>query len=235
MRHYGISEKFISLIRGTYQDMKCRVAHAGQLFDSFDVKTGVRQGCILSPFLFLLAIDWIMKTTTAGRRNGIQWTLFDQLEDLDFADDLALLSHNHAQMQDKTTHLETISAGVGLKINKRKTELIKTSTTADNPVMIKEVESFVYLGNVIDGQGGSDRDVKARIGRMHKLTYESSFPCLGYQTMASAKGKPVTVSELHSFLRERGVTFSDYRKHEVSDLVQKAFEIKLPIDPEALK
>ncbi|KAK7100270.1 hypothetical protein V1264_023251 [Littorina saxatilis] len=99
MRHYGIPEKFISLIRGTYQDMKCRVAHAGQLSDSFEVKTGVRQGCILSPFLFLLAIDWIMKTTTAGRRNGIQWTLFDQLEDLDFADDLALLSHNHAQMQ----------------------------------------------------------------------------------------------------------------------------------------
>lgn len=170
MRHYGIPEKFISLIRGTYQDMKCRVAHAGQLSDSFEVKTGVRQGCILSPFLFLLAIDWIMKTTTAGRRNGIQWTLFDQLEDLDFADDLALLSHNHAQMQDKTTHLETISAGVGLKINKRKTELIKTNTTADNPVMIngepiKEVESFVYLGSIIDGQGGSDRDVKARIGK----------------------------------------------------------------------
>ncbi|KAK7093684.1 hypothetical protein V1264_007385 [Littorina saxatilis] len=73
-------------------------------------------------------------------------------------------------MQDKTTHLETISAGVGLKINKRKTELINTNTTADNPVMIngepiKEVESFLYLGSIIDGQGGSDRDVKARIGK----------------------------------------------------------------------
>lgn len=44
----------------------------------------------------------------------------------------------------------------------------------------------------------------------------------------------VSVSESQSFLRERGVTFSDYRKHELSDLVQKAFEIKLPIDPEAL-
>lgn len=43
-----------------------------------------------------------------------------------------------------------------------------------------------------------------------------------------------SVSESQSFLRERGVTFSDYRKHELSDLVQKAFEIKLPIDPEAL-
>nr|KAG5700793.1 hypothetical protein BaRGS_034996 [Batillaria attramentaria] len=51
----------------TYQDMSCRIAHAGQLSESFEVKTGVRQGCLLSPFLFLLVIDWIMKTTT-GRQ-----------------------------------------------------------------------------------------------------------------------------------------------------------------------
>ena len=64
LQHYGIPEKFISLIRSSYEDMACRVIHAGQLTDSFMVKTGVRQGCLLSPFLFLLAIDWIMKKTT---------------------------------------------------------------------------------------------------------------------------------------------------------------------------
>nr|KAG5712763.1 hypothetical protein BaRGS_029818 [Batillaria attramentaria] len=101
LRHYGVPGKIISLIQCTYQDMSCRIAHAGQLSESFEVKTGVRQGCLLSPFLFLLVIDWIMKTTTAGRKNGIQWTLWTQLDDLDFADDLALLSHSHSQMQDK--------------------------------------------------------------------------------------------------------------------------------------
>ncbi|KAK7093635.1 hypothetical protein V1264_007344 [Littorina saxatilis] len=111
-----------------------------------------------------------MKTAAAGGRGGIQWTLFDQLEDLDFADDLALLSHGRAQMQDGTTHLETVSAGVGLKIGKRKAELIGTNTTADSPVMIggepvREVESFVCLGSIIDGRGGSGRDVKAMIGK----------------------------------------------------------------------
>nr|KAG5695113.1 hypothetical protein BaRGS_017212 [Batillaria attramentaria] len=50
-----------------------------------------------------------MKTTTKGRKNGIQWTLWTQLDVLDFADDLALLSHSHSQMQDKTTCLEAIS------------------------------------------------------------------------------------------------------------------------------
>ena len=34
-------------------------------------------------------------------KNGIQWTLSEQLDDLDFADDLALLAHNQNQMQDK--------------------------------------------------------------------------------------------------------------------------------------
>ena len=93
-----------------------------------------------------------------------------QLDDLDFADDLALLSHNHSQMQNKTTLLETTSAGTGLKINRKKTELMKMNTTANAPVKfggkpIREVESFVYLGSVIDQQEGTDRDVTARISK----------------------------------------------------------------------
>lgn len=46
-------------------------------------------GCLLSPFLFLLTIDWIMKTATEKRRNRIQWTPWAQLNDLDFTDDLS--------------------------------------------------------------------------------------------------------------------------------------------------
>ena len=162
LRHYEIPEKIISLIRCTFQDMSCRIAHAGQLSQRFEVKTGVRQGCLLSPFLFLVVIDWIMKTTTTGRNDGIQWTLLTQLDDLDFANDLALLSHNHSQMQDKTTLLETTSAG--LKINRKKTELMKMNTTANAPVTvggepIREVGPFDYLGSVVDQQRGTDRDI----------------------------------------------------------------------------
>ena len=146
LKHYGVPKKIISLIRCTCQDMSCKTAHAGQLCESFEVKTGVRQGCLLSPFLFLLVIDWIIKTTTTGRNNGIPWTLWTQLDDLDFADDLAFLLHNHSQMQDNTSLLETTSAGAGLKIDKKKTEQMKMNTTANTPVTvggepINEVES----------------------------------------------------------------------------------------------
>ena len=132
MRHYGIPEKFVSLIHDTYEGMTCKVAHASQLSGSFEVRTGVRQGCLLSPFLFLLVIDWIMKTTTTGTNNGIQWTLWTQLDDLDFADDLALLSHNRNQMQDKTTRLAATSMSTGLKIHRGKTELLRSTPLLKN-------------------------------------------------------------------------------------------------------
>ena len=70
MAHYGIPQKFINIIRNSYNNMQCRVIHEGKLTESFDVKTGVEQGCLLSPFLFLLAIDYIMRESTEGKRNG---------------------------------------------------------------------------------------------------------------------------------------------------------------------
>ena len=149
LQHYGIPNKLISLIRNSYEDMACRVIHAGQLTDSFMVKTGVRQGCLLSPFFFLLAIDWIMKKTTKYRRNGIQWTPWSQLEDLDFADDLALLSHSHQQMQEKTELLNTVSTQLGLNINRSKTRIMKVNTKNDNPITmngepLEETDSFTW-------------------------------------------------------------------------------------------
>ena len=56
-----------------------------------------------------------MRNTTENRKNGIQWTLFKQLEDLHFADDIALLSQSHKQMQEKTAILDTLAQKLGLK------------------------------------------------------------------------------------------------------------------------
>ena len=130
LRHYGIPAKLARIIKESYERMACQVVHGGQLTRRFDVKTGVRQGCLLSPFLLLLAIDWVLWQTTDGQRDSIQSTLWTQLDDLDFADDLALLSHNQQQMQNKTTSPSHASE-VGLQIHPNKTKILKTTPPAE--------------------------------------------------------------------------------------------------------
>ena len=67
LRHYGMPMKLVNMIKNSYEGMSCRVIHDGQLTENFEIRTGVRQECLLSPFLFILAIDWIMKTETKGK------------------------------------------------------------------------------------------------------------------------------------------------------------------------
>lgn len=81
-----------------------------------------------------------------GTRNGIQWTLWNQLKDLDFADDLALLAHSHQQIHDKTSKLRITSSQVGLEINQKRTHIRKMKTPYADPVTLgktglEEIES----------------------------------------------------------------------------------------------
>ncbi|VDP12312.1 unnamed protein product [Schistosoma margrebowiei] len=111
-----------------------------------------------------------MRTSTSEGKRGIQWTAQNQLDDWDFADDVALLSHTHEQMQIKTASVAAVSASVGLSIHKKKTKVLKFKTKNSNPITLdgetlEDVESFTYLGTIIDEQGGSDADVKTKIGK----------------------------------------------------------------------
>ncbi|VDP33429.1 unnamed protein product [Schistosoma curassoni] len=111
-----------------------------------------------------------MKTLTSEGRLGIQWTARMQLDDLDFADDLALLSQSQQQMQEKTTSVTAVSAAVGLNIHKGKSRILRYNTVCTNPVTIdgedlEDVKTFTYLGSIIDEHSESDADVKARIGK----------------------------------------------------------------------
>ncbi|CAH2319297.1 Hypothetical predicted protein [Pelobates cultripes] len=150
LQHNGIPAKVLNLIKSSYEGMTSRVIHRGQLTNSFHVKTGVRQGCLLSPFLSLITINWIMKTSTSKHRNGIQWTMWSELDDLDFA-------------EGPCTSLPQPAAD-------EKTKILKTNFSNINPIIpngspLEEVQFFTYLGIIIEQQGGTDADVKARIGK----------------------------------------------------------------------
>lgn len=90
----------------------------------------------------------------------------EMLEDLDFADDIALLSHRHRDMQEKTNQLVTSAAKIGIKINVAKTKIMKINTRADEPITLdgtsmEEVNDFVYLGSKITTDGDSEVDGQA--------------------------------------------------------------------------
>ena len=111
-----------------------------------------------------------MKTSTDQKQSGIKWTLWKQLDDLDFADDLALLSHNQQQMQEKSNIVADNSARLGLNINRGKSKVFKTNASNETPITVQgealeEVDSFTYLGSILDNHGGTDADVRSRIGK----------------------------------------------------------------------
>ena len=167
LRKYGLPEKIINLIKLFYVNYECSVILEDKISEWFSVKTGVRQGCILSPILFLITIDWIMRQTCDQKR-GIQWTLFDHLEDLDFADDLALLSRQISHLQEKTAKLSSYAAKTGLQINLNKTKTMHINRKSNEKINIDDqdieaVEDFTYLGSILSVNNGAEKDIKSRL------------------------------------------------------------------------
>ena len=170
MGHYGVPPKFIKLIQELYEASSCQVIHNGKLSETFEMNTGVRQGCLLSPMIFIMVVDWIMREVVSQGKTGIQWTRKTQLHDLDFADDIFLLSQNLQHMQIKTKHLALAAEKTGLRISKEKTKVMRANSKRLEKIKLRDeeledVRIFTYLGSVATSDGGADEDVKSRIGK----------------------------------------------------------------------
>ena len=173
-RSYGIPPKMVTLMGMFYRHFKCSVLVNGKPSEWFTVESGVRQGCIMSSILFLMAIDWVMRKTTADRPRGIQWTLFSQLEDLDFADDLAVLSSTHVHLQEKTNRLNMFAIQTGLNINTNKTQVMCINATPGAPITVSGqnldyVDEFTYLGSLISKENATQKDIRARLGKAQSV------------------------------------------------------------------
>ena len=191
LRHYGIRNKFINMLKVQYQDFTCQVLHGGTMTEPFEVKTGVKQGCLLSPLLFLVVLDWVSMNAYEGKRLGLQWSLTQRLEDLDYADDLYLLTHRLAGMKVEGERLQETGGQVGLKINIQKTKEMRISVRQQEPLElhgedVERVSEFTYLGSIINETGGTDEDITARI-RKAQPTFSMLMPvwkekCVRLQT-----------------------------------------------------
>ena len=170
MAKYGIPEKIVQMVRVFYDDFKCAVEDQGETCEWFDIKTGVKQGCNMSGFLFLIVMDWVMRRAVGSGENGIRWKFTSKLDDLDFADDIALLSSTKQQIQDKTTRLDEEARRVALKINGEKTKTMRINARNQENIIIngqdiEDVEEFVYLGAKVCKEGGGMKDLKNRLSK----------------------------------------------------------------------
>ena len=163
LRAYGTPQRIVNIIKCFYLNFTCCV---GQGDLSFEVKTGVRQGCVIS-VLFNIAIDWVLRRTVEDQRRGTRWTPFSTLEDLD---DLALLSHTWQHIQEQTDWLSIFSNQVGLKISLKKTEAMCVNVPSPTEIRVRGqgipyTDKFTYLGSVLCQDGGTGVDTRNRLNK----------------------------------------------------------------------
>lgn len=112
MGQYGIPDIFIRTFKALYHQSSSCVTEGGRYFSGFEVKNGRQQGCAMSGFIFVLIVDWVMGHTY-NRKRGLRWKLTSVIEDLDYADDVALISSRFADLQEKTDRLVATAGVVG--------------------------------------------------------------------------------------------------------------------------
>ena len=148
-----------------YEDITCCVKTTEGNSRKFSILSGVKQGCVLSPLLFAIVIDFVLRSVDS---TGLR--LNDRLlSDLDFADDIAILETCKSRLQALLSSVQQKAKGFGLNINASKTKGMANSCSpmnikcGDNDV--EQVVHFKYLGSTIENTGSTAKEVIARIGQ----------------------------------------------------------------------
>ena len=122
---YGINGKCWRLIRSWYTNPESVVKHAGTLSHPFRINRGVRQGSVLSPTLFLIVMDSLLRCLHASELglsiNGLT------INSAAHADDIRSVSNSITDLQKQGEIIEQFTKDNALKLNVAKTEVIKVS------------------------------------------------------------------------------------------------------------
>jgi hypothetical protein len=157
-----------------YRIYAYRVEGEGGLSDPFEIKAGVRQGCLLCLILFLMALDIIMKAVVTKDTRGRErypMEACNKLEDLDYAGYICLLAPTLQAMKGKLQDSAEESKAPGLRINIEKTKEIRVNATNKERFcvyngQVEEVGHFCYLGSQVTKDGGAEEVVDSRIKKV---------------------------------------------------------------------
>ena len=121
---YSLPKETVAAIMMLYRNTKVKVHSPDGDTDYFDIVTGVLKGDTLAPYLFIICLDYVLRTSIDKmKENGFKLTKersrryhAQTITDADYTDDLALLANAENLLHSQ----EWAAAGIGLHVNAHK-------------------------------------------------------------------------------------------------------------------
>ena len=176
----GIPDHLTCLLRNLYADQKATVRAGCGTTDWFQIGKGVRQGYILSPCLFNLYAEYIMRNAGLKETQGGIKIAGRNINNFRYADDTILMTESEDELKSLLMKVKEKSEKVGLKFNIQKTKIMAsgpiTSWEIDGET-VETVSDFIFGGSRITADGDCSHEIKRRLllGRKVMSNLDSIF------------------------------------------------------------
>ena len=177
----GILDHLTCLLRNLYAGQKATVRTGHGTTDWFQIGKGVCHGCILSPYLFKLYAEYIMRNAGLDEaQTGIKIP-GRNINNLRYADDTTLMAESKEELKSLLMKVKEESEKVGLKLNIQKSNKIMASGRITSWQIygetVETVADFIFLGSKITADGDYSHEIKRHLlpGRKVMTNLDSIF------------------------------------------------------------
>ena len=163
MKEMGIPDHLTCLSRNLYAGQEATVRTGRGTTDWFQIGKAVPQGCILSPCLFNLYAEYIMRNTGLEETQAGIKIARRNISNLRYADDTTLMAESEEELKSLLMKVKVESEKVVLKLNIKKTKIMAsgpiTSWEIDGET-VETVSDFIFLGSKITIDGDCSHEIK---------------------------------------------------------------------------
>ena len=126
-KRWGIPDHLMCLLRNLYAGQEATVRTGHGTTDWFQIGKGVCQGCILSPYLFNLYAEYIIRNAGLDEAPAGIKIVGRNINNLRYADETTLLAESEEELKSLLMKVKVESEKVGLKVNIQKTKIMASS------------------------------------------------------------------------------------------------------------